>query len=190
MRNGLKKVKDKIKIIGIVFGIGIGILNIFGKLSKKKALKDDDLKKDCYEGAGTKILNSKRTFYDVYIKRLIDIILSSIGIIVLSPLFLILAVIIYIDDPGPIFFSQKRVGVYKTFFKLYKFRSMKMSTPSDMPTHMLADPEQYITKAGKFLRKSSLDELPQIFNIIKGDMAIVGPRPALWKPISLPGSSI
>ena len=180
MRNGLKKVKDKIKIIGIVFGIGIGILNIFGKLSKKKALKDDDLKKDCYEGAGTKTLNSKRTFYDVYIKRFIDIILSSIGIIVLSPLFLILAVIIYIDDPGPIFFSQKRVGVYKTFFKLYKFRSMKMSTPSDMPTHMLADPEQYITRVGKILRKYSLDELPQFYNILVGDISIVGPRPALW----------
>lgn len=180
MRNGLKKVKDKIKIFGIVFGIGIGILNILGKLSKKKALKDDDLKKDCYEGAGTKILNSKRTFYDVYIKRLIDIILSSIGIIVLSPLFLILAVIIYLDDPGPIFFSQKRVGVYKTFFKLYKFRSMKMSTPSDMPTHMLADPEQYITRVGKILRKYSLDELPQFYNILVGDISIVGPRPALW----------
>lgn len=117
-------------------------------------------------------------------KRLLDIILSAGGLICLSWLYLILSVMIYIDDPGPIFFTQKRVGRKKngeiTYFKLHKFRSMKMSTPHDMPTHLLENPEQYITKVGKFLRKSSLDELPQIWDIFIGNMSVVGPRPALW----------
>lgn len=117
-------------------------------------------------------------------KRVVDIVLSACGLIILSPVFLILAIAIVIDDPGPVFFAQKRVGRKKdgqiTYFKLYKFRSMKMSTPHDTPTHLLENPEQYITKIGKFLRKSSLDELPQIWNIFKGDMSIIGPRPALW----------
>lgn len=117
-------------------------------------------------------------------KRLIDIVLSACGLIVLSPVFLILCLAVVIDDPGPVFFTQKRIAKNKdgkiAFFKLYKFRSMKMSTPHDMPTHLLENPEQYITRMGRFLRKSSLDELPQIWNILKGDMSIVGPRPALW----------
>lgn len=172
--------KKKIKVAAIIIGIGVALLNIWGVVSKKKALKDDDLKQDCYEGAGKAVLTSKKTVYEALIKRVIDIVLSSIGILVLSPFFLILAVAIYIDDPGPILFAQKRVGLNKTFFKLYKFRSMKMSTPHDMPTHMLADPEQYITRVGKILRKYSLDELPQFYNILVGDISIVGPRPALW----------
>lgn len=122
--------------------------------------------------------------YKAFGKRMVDIVLSACGLIVLSPVFLILAIAVVIDDPGPVFFAQKRVGRKKdgqiTYFKLYKFRSMKMSTPHDMPTHLLENPEQYITKVGKFLRKSSLDELPQIWNIFKGDMSIIGPRPALW----------
>lgn len=118
--------------------------------------------------------------YKHFIKRFIDMFLSLIGIIILAIPMLIIAIIIKIDDPGPVFFSQKRIGIHKKTFKLYKFRSMKMSTPHDMPTHMLANPEQYITKIGKFLRKSSLDELPQIFNIFAGKMSIIGPRPALW----------
>lgn len=115
-----------------------------------------------------------------YIKRIIDILLSGLAIIILSPLLLILCIAIKLDSPGPIFFTQKRVGIQKTYFQIYKFRTMRTDTPKDMPTHMLANPEQYITKTGRFLRKTSLDELPQIFNIFKGDMSIVGPRPALW----------
>ena len=115
-----------------------------------------------------------------YIKRIIDILLSGLAIIILSPLLLILCIAIKLDSPGPIFFTQKSVGIHKTYFQIYKFRTMRTDTPKDMPTHMLANPEQYITKTGRFLRKTSLDELPQIFNIFKGDMSIVGPRPALW----------
>lgn len=115
-----------------------------------------------------------------YIKRIIDILLSGLAIIILSPLLLILCIAIKLDSPEPIFFTQKRVGIHKTYFQIYKFRTMRTDTPKDMPTHMLANPEQYITKTGRFLRKTSLDELPQIFNIFKGDMSIVGPRPALW----------
>ena len=115
-----------------------------------------------------------------YIKRIIDILLSGLAIIILSPLLLILCIAIKLDSPGPIFFTLKRVGIHKTYFLIYKFRTMRTDTPKDMPTHMLANPEQYITKTGRFLRKTSLDELPQIFNIFKGDMSIVGPRPALW----------
>ena len=115
-----------------------------------------------------------------YIKRIIDILLSGLAIIILSPLLLILCIAIKLDSPGPIFFTQKRVGIHKTYFQIYKFRTMRTDTPKDMPTHMLANPEQYITKTGRFLRKTSLDELPQLWNILKGDMSIVGPRPALW----------
>lgn len=115
-----------------------------------------------------------------YIKRITDIILSGAAIIILSPLLLVLCLAIKLDTPGPILFTQKRVGIHKSFFPIYKFRTMRIDTPKDVPTHMLENPEQYITKVGKFLRKTSLDELPQIFNIFKGQMSIVGPRPALW----------
>lgn len=114
------------------------------------------------------------------IKRIIDFLISLCGLIVLSPIFLILCAWIKIDSKGPIFFKQKRIGIHKTYFNILKFRTMYIDTPKDMPTHLLADPEQYITKAGKFLRKTSLDELPQIINILKGEMSIIGPRPALW----------
>ncbi len=115
-----------------------------------------------------------------FFKRLIDIILSGIGLIVLSVPMAIIAVAIHCEDTGPVFFKQKRVGIHKKYFNLYKFRSMKMDTPHDMPTHMLENPEQYILKVGAFIRKTSLDELPQLWNIFKGDMSIIGPRPALW----------
>nr|WP_028042306.1 sugar transferase [Candidatus Stoquefichus massiliensis] len=118
--------------------------------------------------------------YNNYIKRMIDFILSLIGLIILSPVFIILCIWIKIDSRGPILFKQKRFGKNKSFFYIYKFRTMSIDTPSDMPTHMLANPDQYITKTGKFLRKTSLDELPQIINILKGEMAVIGPRPALW----------
>ena len=118
--------------------------------------------------------------YEKYIKRGLDVILSFGGLVVLSPVFLILAVTIYIDDPGPILFTQKRTGKNKQYFKLHKFRSMKMSTPHDKPTHMLENPEQYITRVGRFLRGHSLDELPQIWDIFIGNMSVIGPRPGLW----------
>ena len=114
------------------------------------------------------------------IKRIIDFILALCGLILLSPIFLILCIWIKTDSKGPIIFKKKRIGVKKTYFNIYKFRTMYIDTPKDMPTHLLKDPDQFITKAGKFLRKTSLDELPQIINILKGEMAIIGPRPALW----------
>ena len=114
------------------------------------------------------------------IKRLIDIVISSLGLIVLSPVFLILIIAIKLDSKGPAFFKQRRVGIHKSHFNILKFRTMRIDTPSDMPTHLLEDPDQWITKVGKFLRKTSLDEIPQILNILKGEMSIIGPRPALW----------
>ena len=119
------------------------------------------------------------------VKRAIDFICSLLGLILLSPLFLVLILWIKIDSPGPVLFRQKRVGIHKTYFQILKFRTMRIDTPKDMPTHLLKNPEQYITKAGKFLRKTSLAELPQIINSLKGDMAIVGPRPALWNQYDL-----
>ena len=118
--------------------------------------------------------------YERYGKRILDILLSLGGLIILSPVFLFLTIWILIDDPGPVFFTQKRIGKDKQYFKLHKFRSMKMNTPHDKPTHMLENPEQYITKSGKFIRAHSLDELPQIWDIFIGNMSIIGPRPALW----------
>lgn len=119
-------------------------------------------------------------FYDRYIKRIIDIILSFGGLLCLSSIFIGLMIAIKIDDPGPVFFTQKRLGKNKQYFKLHKFRSMKMCTPHDTPTHMLANPEQYITRVGKFIRAHSLDELPQIWDIFIGNMSVIGPRPGLW----------
>ena len=118
--------------------------------------------------------------YEKYIKRGIDIILSFGGIVVLSPVLLGISIAIKIDDPGPVLFTQKRIGQNKRYFKLHKFRSMKMCTPHDKPTHMLENPEQYITRVGKFLRAHSLDELPQIWDIFIGNMSVIGPRPGLW----------
>lgn len=119
------------------------------------------------------------------VKRLIDIILSLIGLIVLSPIFLIFIVAIKLDSRGPVLFKQKRVGINKTYFNILKFRTMRIDTPKDTPTHLLENPDQYITKMGKFLRKTSLDELPQIWNIFVGQMSIIGPRPALWNQYDL-----
>lgn len=118
--------------------------------------------------------------YSKCFKRLIDLILSLIGLIILSPIFIVIAILIKLDSKGSVFFKQKRVGINKSYFNIYKFRTMYTDTPKDMPTHMLNNPEAFITKIGKFLRKTSLDELPQLINIIKGEMAIIGPRPALY----------
>lgn len=118
-------------------------------------------------------------------KRKIDFTLALIGLIVLSPLFIGIMIAIKLESKGPVFFKQKRVGIHQSYFNILKFRTMRIDTPKDTPTHLLADPNQYITKIGKFLRKTSLDELPQIINILKGEMAIIGPRPALWNQFDL-----
>lgn len=119
------------------------------------------------------------------IKRIIDIILSLLGLIILFPLFIILSIWIKFDSPGPVLFKQTRVGINKQHFEILKFRTMKIDTPQETPTHLLDNPEQWITKSGNFLRKTSLDELPQIINILKGEMSIIGPRPALWNQYDL-----
>lgn len=119
------------------------------------------------------------------LKRGIDFLLSSFALILLWPLFILLAILIKLDDPGPVFFRQKRVGVHKEYFNILKFRTMKMCTPHDTPTHLLENPDQYITRVGQILRKTSLDELPQIFQIWSGKMSIIGPRPALWNQFDL-----
>lgn len=127
--------------------------------------------------------------YNRYVKRAIDLVLSGLALLFAWPILAVIAIIIKITDPGPALFTQKRVGIKKngelTYFPIYKFRTMKTSTPKDVPTHLLGNPEQWITGIGKILRKTSLDELPQIWNIFKGDMSIVGPRPALWNQYDL-----
>jgi O-antigen biosynthesis protein WbqP len=127
---------------------------------------------------------SKMKFYTAT-KRIFDFLLSLLAILILSWLFIILALLIKCEDGGNIVFKQKRIGIHKREFYIYKFRTMRVDTPKDTPTHLLSNPESYITKTGHFLRKSSLDELPQLFNILKGDMSIVGPRPALWNQYDL-----
>jgi O-antigen biosynthesis protein WbqP len=131
------------------------------------------------------ISKRRNNFYNCFGKRMVDLILSSIGIVVFAIPMGIIAIIIKVSDPGSALFMQKRVGQHKKHFMLLKFRSMKMSTPHDIPTHQLKDPEQYLLKMGAFLRKYSLDELPQLFNIFRGDMSIIGPRPALWNQYDL-----
>ena len=123
--------------------------------------------------------------YKRFGKRLIDLLLSGCAIVVLLPVLLLLIIAIKLDSPGPVFFSQKRVGIHKTHFPILKFRTMRIDTPRDCPTHLLQNPEQWITRVGKFLRKTSLDELPQLFNIFLGQMSVIGPRPALWNQFDL-----
>lgn len=120
-----------------------------------------------------------------YFKRFLDIVLSAVGLLVLSPILLIIAVAIKMDSKGPVLFKQNRVAKGKEYFQILKFRTMYADVPKDVPTHLLADPESKITKIGRFLRKSSLDELPQIWNILVGEMSIIGPRPALWNQFDL-----
>lgn len=118
--------------------------------------------------------------YSHVIKRILDFIIALLGAILLSPVLLIISLVVKLSSPGPVMFMQKRVGIHKNYFQILKFRTMRTDTPNDMPTHLLKNPEQFITPIGRFLRRTSLDELPQIFNIISGQMSIIGPRPALW----------
>lgn len=152
---------------------------------KKVIFVEDDNDKENADGVkghleAVAVSDKKTSFYELYVKRIIDIVLSFGGLVLLSPIYAIIALAIIIDDPGPVLFTQKRIGKNKEYFKLHKFRSMKMSTPHDVPTHMLDKPDQYITRVGKFLRAHSLDELPQIWDIFVGNMSVIGPRPALW----------
>lgn len=123
--------------------------------------------------------------YRSYIKKVVDFILAFIGMVVLSPVFLLLIICIKLDSKGPVLFKQRRIGKGKSEFYILKFRTMEIDTPKDTPTHLLKDPDSYITRVGKFMRKTSMDELPQIINILKGEMSIIGPRPCLWNQYDL-----
>ena len=138
-----------------------------------------------FSGEYVSLVEHNVTIYEKIVKPVLDRFLAFLGLVLLSPVFLVLTIAVLIDDPGPITFSQKRVGKGRHFFKLHKFRSMKMCTPHDVPTHQLENPKQYITRVGGFLRKTSLDELPQIWDIFTGKMSIIGPRPALWNQFDL-----
>ncbi len=153
--------------------------------NKKVVFVENDSEKENADGVRGHLMpigdsEHKAGAYEKVFKRVFDVILSFFGLLLLSPVFLFLSLWIVIDDPGPVLFTQKRIGKNKQYFKLHKFRSMKMCTPHDKPTHMLENPEQYITKSGKFIRSHSLDELPQIWDIFIGNMSVIGPRPGLW----------
>ena len=201
-----KKSKKAQKIIGIsVAAIGavfVGMSILARKKKPSSVYENDKGQKNPFEGKKVVLVEDENdkenadgvkghlevvgdceynpSFYEKRIKRAIDIVLSLGGLVALSPVFAVIALAIKIEDPGPVLFTQKRVGQNKKYFKLHKFRSMKMNTPHDVPTHQLENPEQYITKVGKFLRAHSLDELPQIWDIFIGNMSVIGPRPGLW----------
>ena len=170
-------------IIGISAAVGFGAY-VYNR--KEEALSEyfghscagdgDEPKSDAERRAKETV----PTFYEVYVKRGIDIVLSLLGLIFLSPVAAIIALLIFVEDPGNVIFTQRRIGIHRSYFKLHKFRSMKLSTPKDVPTHLLENPDQYILKVGAFARKYSLDEIVQCFDILRGRMSIVGPRPALW----------
>lgn len=199
-RNKIKKI---IGVSASVLGAAFVSMSILAKKKKTASIYEDDKEqKNPFEGKKVVLIedeNDKENadgvkghleatgdsdynpgFYERRIKRVIDVALSFGGLVVLSPVFGAIALAIKIEDPGPVLFIQKRIGQNKRYFKLHKFRSMKMSTPHDVPTHQLENPEQYITKVGKFLRAHSLDELPQIWDIFVGNMSVIGPRPGLW----------
>lgn len=198
-----KKMKKLIEITLAITGMVFVGMNILAKKKKPASLYEDDKEqKNPFEGKKVVLVEGKDDkenadgvkghleavgdseykpgFYERKVKRAIDVVLSFGGLVVLSPVFAVIALAIKIEDPGPVLFTQKRVGQNKRYFKLHKFRSMKMSTPHDVPTHQLENPEQYITKVGKFLRAHSMDELPQIWDIFIGNMSVIGPRPGLW----------
>lgn len=198
-----KNLKNIIVVAGTITAASFAVMGIVAKKKKPGSVYDDNPEeKNPIEGKKVVFVEDeaddenadgakghleavgkseyKGSFYDKYGKRAIDIFLSGMGLVILSPVFAGISLAIKIDDPGPVLFTQKRVGKDKQYFKLHKFRSMKMSTPHDVPTHMLENPDEYITKVGRFLRKHSLDELPQIWDIFIGNMSVIGPRPALW----------
>lgn len=206
----MRELKDKMPKLEIIIDVIIALLiatfitmTVIAKIKKSSSqYEDDPTQKNPMEGKkvifvenendkenadGMKghlevigVTKRESKFYEKFVKRWLDIILSFMGLLILSPFLLAISIVIKIDDPGPTIFTQKRIGENKKYFKLHKFRSMKMSTPHDRPTHMLENSELYTTKVGKFLRAHSLDELPQIWDIFIGNMSIIGPRPGLW----------
>ena len=195
--------KHAFKNLSIILGTAFVATEIVAKMKKESSVYENELEqKNPLEGKKVIFVENENeeenadgirghleavgdtvhisNMYEKYVKRIADIILSFGGLVVLSPVLLGISIAIKIDDPGPVLFTQKRMGQNKKYFKLHKFRSMKMCTPHDKPTHMLENPEQYITKVGKFLRAHSLDELPQIWDIFIGNMSVIGPRPGLW----------
>ena len=179
------KFKKFLSASAVALGVAYVGASALAKLKKNAEKNDKDLHEDEYVDSGKPVLERKKSLYESKLKRVIDKTLSFGGLVVLAPVYAALSLAVYIDDPGPVLFTQKRVGGNKESFKLQKFRSMKMSTPHDTPTHLLENPEQYITRVGRFLRKFSLDELPQIWDIFIGNMSIIGPRPALWNQTDL-----
>ena len=198
-----KCIKAIVKISAIILGTTFVIMNVIARKKKADSIYENEVKqKNPFEGKKVIFVENDcdkenadgvkghlevigkseglSGFYDKTIKRIIDILLSFIGLVILAPVMGIIALAIKVEDPGPAIFVQKRVGQNKKFFKLHKFRSMKMSTPHDVPTHMLDNPDQYITKVGRFMRRTSIDELAQIWDIFVGNMSVIGPRPALW----------
>ena len=203
MSDNKKRLRKFITAVVAATGVAYLVMRILAKKKKSSTtFEDDPSQKNPFEGRKVVLVedeNDKENadgvkghleaagecehrpgFYEKRVKRAIDIVLSFGGLVLLSPLFAVIAIAIKVEDPGPVLFTQKRVGQNKKYFKLHKFRSMKMSTPHDVPTHQLENPEQYITKVGKFLRAHSLDELPQIWDIFIGNMSVIGPRPGLW----------
>lgn len=161
--------------VGVLIGLYCGIRNVAKKKIEPESLDDDN---PYINNRENKL--RRQTVYERKIKPVIDRMLSFGGLIVFAPVYGLISLAVYLDDPGPVFFTQKRVGKDGKFFWIHKFRTMKMDTPHDIPTHKLSDPEQYITRIGRILRKTSLDEIPQIWDIFRGKMSIIGPRPALW----------
>ena len=165
----------------IMAGIAIVGSYVGMELLARKYSEQEDFNYDnSYLKMDTDIRDDSYSLYESVIKKNLDKIFSFIGLIALSPLFCFISLIIIIDDPGPIFFTQKRVGKNKEFFQLHKFRSMRMNAPHNVPTHQLTEPNRYITRVGRVLRKTSMDELPQIWDVFRGKMSMIGPRPALW----------
>ena len=202
-----RKVKRAVGVTSAVVSTVFVGMTILAKLKKGQSVYDDDLKeKNPLEGKKVHFVESEEDkenadgvkghleavgesnhqagFYERYVKRGIDVVLSFGGLVVLSPIMGVIALAIKVEDPGPVLFTQKRMGQNKKYFKLHKFRSMKMSTPHDVPTHMLDNPDQYITKVGKFLRAHSLDELPQVLNIFRNEMSFIGPRPIMKEQLN------
>ena len=195
----MKKLRKALTVIGIA-AAGMTVLGMIKKSDsvyknkpeeqnpmegKKVRFVEDENEKENADGVrghleAVEDTHHQPSFYEKYVKRCFDVVMSFGGLVVLSPVYLAISLAIVLDDPGPVLFTQKRIGQNKKYFKLHKFRSMKMSTPHDKPTHMLENPGQYITRVGKFIRAHSLDELPQIWDIFIGNMSVVGPRPGLW----------
>lgn len=198
-----KKIKNTLTFTGAALGAAFFIMRGIAKKQKAKSVyadapeeqnpmrgkkvvfienENDPVNADGLKGHLEAVGESSYTptFYDKYVKRGLDILLSFGGMVVLAPIYAVTALAIKLDDPGPAIFKQKRVAQSKGYFQLVKFRSMKLSTPQNVPTHQLSDPEQYLLKSGKLIRKLSVDELPQLWCIFMGNMSVIGPRPALW----------